>query len=288
MAVPQAWRNEFSQFVQQLADTHRQHLLGPAASILDGEDQISVSLRSEAEKLVPSTSSQTELWNQFELLCIADRTLRDTTEGPSPKQTDPHVEPEHHPGTPTWELLIAQIPVRGVFPTGYLYLITRFQLPSLDNHLLSVVYPEHDRDDELINTPERIWRCFSDPDYFDRDAFYHLRYALEYEDVNLGILWFYFNSPQFNVDEFALSLVNGDMDPTTRRLWFWYEFLTSLTLNIPPVPVTVTPAPLLDPDMYSPPPPNYLSDMASFLTSSARLRFVPSFAKGITFRRAEI
>jgi hypothetical protein len=83
--------------------------------------------------------------------------------------------------------------------------------------------------------------------YAPKDLFGHLRFAMRYEPIDLGVLAAFFEK----VDRKALEtwVREEPVGRYTRRAWYLYEFLTEQTLDVPDVPPTDNVL-LLDPKLH--------------------------------------
>ena len=91
------------------------------------------------------------------------------------------------------------------------------------------------------------WTIFDKRYWPGEDFGSHLEFALRHEDVDPLILKRLFDVlPQNAVAQFVRGAPTG---AAARRAWFWYEFLTGRTLDIPELP-PVTAIDLLDEKAY--------------------------------------
>ncbi len=109
---------------------------------------------------------------------------------------------------------------------------------------LSAVSNQH------TNTSQRqegAWTVF-DQRYWPGDTFAdHLGFALRYEDIDLLILKRAFEAiPQAEIEDLVRATPTGI---AARRIWYFYEILTSRTLDIPDAPAG-TAVDLIDPKAY--------------------------------------
>jgi len=76
----------------------------------------------------------------------------------------------------------------------------------------------------------------------------HLEFSLKFEGVNLGLLAELFQV--VSKDELAAYIQSKPNGINTRRIWFYYEYLTGLQLNIPDLVSTIGYVDALDPKAY--------------------------------------
>ncbi len=83
--------------------------------------------------------------------------------------------------------------------------------------------------------------------YAPKDLFGHLRFAMRYEPIDLGVLAVFFE----RVDRKALEtwVREEPVGRYSRRAWYLYELLTGQTLDVPDVPPTDNVL-LLDPELH--------------------------------------
>ncbi|CAG8657484.1 3376_t:CDS:1 [Ambispora leptoticha] len=126
-------------------------------------------------------------------------------------------------------------------PTGYLYLIKVFNLIVPPNYILSVIDLSG-----VVGSPVRepkevngiMWNLVPMSEIKEKNKhlkiglIHHLRYAIDNEGINLCILAALFSSEKFSAARFEKLLASSDIkDPTNRRLWYLYEFLTDMHLE---------------------------------------------------------
>ncbi|CAG8623525.1 4421_t:CDS:1 [Ambispora gerdemannii] len=134
-------------------------------------------------------------------------------------------------------------------PTGYLYLIKTFNLIVPPNYIFTVI-DLSGVSGPPVREPKDVngitWNLVPMSDIKGKDNYlkigliHHLRYAIEKEGINLCILAALFSSEKFSVARFEKLLASSDIgDPTNRRLWYLYEFLTDTHLesieDLPPL-----------------------------------------------------
>jgi len=83
--------------------------------------------------------------------------------------------------------------------------------------------------------------------YAPRDIWGHLRFAMRYEPVDLGVLAPFFE--RIDQGQFETWVRGESTGVFARRAWYLFELLTGKTLDIPDVPPTGY-APLLNPEIH--------------------------------------
>lgn len=111
-------------------------------------------------------------------------------------------------------------------PAGYAYLMAKYAISSMQNWHISYVSTNttHHIESQAGFTketyPEKYWPGDSSGD--------HLEFALKYDGVNLSLLKQLFTAiPNDEVVEYIKSKPTGKY---SRRIWFFYEFLTGIVL----------------------------------------------------------
>jgi len=124
---------------------------------------------------------------------------------------------------------------------GYAALKEMFGLPDIQHHVTSHIVSGARKtvDDQEYYTPV----------YAPEDTLAgHLEFAFKFEGVNLGLL-----AELFEVASTGELIAYIQSKPTgfnTRRVWFFYEFLTGKQLNIPDLVSTIGYVDVLDPKAY--------------------------------------
>lgn len=85
------------------------------------------------------------------------------------------------------------------------------------------------------------------PTYAPADLFGHLRFAMRYEPIDLAVLDVLFQKIERSV--FEAWIKSEPVGKYARRVWYLYELLTGLVLDIPDVPPTEN-VMLLDPKLH--------------------------------------
>lgn len=246
------WQSDFRAWLEG-SDVKNTNLYAYGKLVLDGTDEEDKSCRDEILRRSAAGERGIPLW---ELICKLRKAISAT---PLERRKGTDIAPEVVNGKPAWDLLPSLSPFsQKSYPMGYLYLITQFKLPVNGHHTFSVADPIHARDPEIVRNNGIEWRFTHEADYFTYTAWKHLEFAVQTEDLNLCILYYFFNAPDFDLAGFQayllaqlrielLSKGEEDSEPnaTARRLWYWFEFLTTKHLDIPDHPLSSTEQPLL-------------------------------------------
>ena len=113
-------------------------------------------------------------------------------------------------------------------PAGYSYLLEKYALTGIRNwHRSSVSTTSTHSSAEQDGFADEVFRAQYWP---GETACDHLQFALKYDGVNLGLFSAIFaHIPQQELTEYILAKPTGKY---TRRIWFFYEFLTGKQLPI--------------------------------------------------------
>ena len=133
----------------------------------------------------------------------------------------------------------------GAQSTGYAALIERFEFRVAPNHTRSFVV---ERGSRRTHTQDGRTIEFYPRAYWPGDSVFEtLEFALKYEGTNLSILHPLFAS----IDPEALrtGILEKPGGKYARRIWFLFEYLTGLELDLP-TPRITNYVPLLNPDTY--------------------------------------
>ena len=131
-------------------------------------------------------------------------------------------------------------------PAGYLYLIERYKLKALPNRHLS-----------YIGVNETFWYYLQENSISETyPAFYwpgesdlaHLRFALRYDGINLGILARLFEA--IPTSELIEHIAEAPEEILRRKIWFLYEFITQKELPLPDLNHPCSEELLLPEDIY--------------------------------------
>jgi len=124
---------------------------------------------------------------------------------------------------------------------GYAVLKEMFGLPDIPHHVVSHIVSGARK---TIGDQE-----YYPPVYAPKDTLAgHLEFALKFEGVNLGLLAELFKL--VSTDELVAYIQSKPTGFNTRRVWFFYEFLTGRKLNIPDLVSTIGYVDALDPKAY--------------------------------------
>lgn len=124
---------------------------------------------------------------------------------------------------------------------GYAALKEMFGLPDIPHHVTShiVAGARKTVDDQEYYTPV----------YAPEDTLAgHLEFALKFEGINLGLLAALFEVA--STDELIAYIQSKPTGLNTRRVWFFYEFLSGKQLDIPDLVSTIGYVDALDPKNY--------------------------------------
>jgi Fic family protein len=124
---------------------------------------------------------------------------------------------------------------------GYAALKEMFGLPDIPHHVTShIVSGARKTVDDQEYYP---------PVYAPEDTLAgHLEFAFKFEGINLGLLAELFKI--VSTDELVAYIQSKPTGLNTRRVWFYYEFLTGKQLNIPDLVSTIGYVDALDPKNY--------------------------------------
>jgi len=119
------------------------------------------------------------------------------------------------------------LPEQGAVLAGYAELINRYKLNVILPARFAAISTKHTK----YSTDE--WQVFT-PRHAPDDTLYgHLVFAIRYEGIELAVLKSLFDCISVpNLEEAVLSEPNGIY---ARRIWFLYEYLQSIQLNIPDI-----------------------------------------------------
>jgi len=124
---------------------------------------------------------------------------------------------------------------------GYAALKEKFGLPDIPHHVTSHIVAGARR---TVDDQE-----YYPPVYAPDDTLAgHLEFALKFEGVNLGLLAALFEVA--STDELIAFIQSKPTGLNTRRIWFYYEFLTGKQLDIPDLVSTIGYVDALDPKSY--------------------------------------
>ena len=131
-------------------------------------------------------------------------------------------------------------------PAGYLYLIERYKLKALPNRHLSYIgvnetFWYYLQENSISETyPASYWPGESD--------LAHLRFALRYDGINLGILARLFEA--IPTSELIEHIAEAPEEILRRKIWFLYEFITQKELPLPDLNHPCSEELLLPEDIY--------------------------------------
>lgn len=124
---------------------------------------------------------------------------------------------------------------------GYAALKDMYGLPDIPHHVTSHIVAGARR---TVDDQE-----YYPPVYAPDDTLAgHLEFALKFEGVNLGLLAALFEVA--STDELIAYIQSKPTGLNTRRIWFYYEFLTGKQLDIPDLVSTIGYVDALDPKKY--------------------------------------
>ncbi|SEM24788.1 site-specific integrase [Xaviernesmea oryzae] len=110
-------------------------------------------------------------------------------------------------------------------PVGYAALIDAFELAVLVPINLSAIGPRH-----KVYEAER-WNIYTPRHHPDNDLAGHMTFALRYEGLDLAVLKALFR--QIGPEPIAEMVRAAPIGAYARRLWFLYEWLLDIQLDLP-------------------------------------------------------
>lgn len=130
-------------------------------------------------------------------------------------------------------------------PAGYTRLAQEFGVRALPHHIQIYVAQTHTRSEQTVDGFTR--RTVPTTQWPGDDAYSHLKFALRYEGLHLGILRAVI--PRLDATALAASIRAEPTSLFARRIWFLYEKLTTSSLEIPDLAIGNY-VPLADPKLY--------------------------------------
>lgn len=147
--------------------------------------------------------------------------------------------PGEWPSLPVGDFAGRVLPERGV-PAGYAAVVARYGLEAaLPPRLTALALRHHPS-----STPD--WLMLTPRHRPEQSLAGQLRFALRWEGVDLGVLAALFR--RIEPDEIAAIVRATPTGGFARRLWFLYEWLTEIQLDVPD-PGKVRAVPVVDPDI---------------------------------------